>query len=363
MRNIEFITVDDGSGNMKLVRNGANGEKISKMSPSYVMTGDPLMDGVGVAATAWELDDVNYSVGDNLQQIESTTSTGYQTSIINRVLVNNIVAMENIDGPIALGVTLPTAEYFSGNGKNPINLAKIEAKKKNIMGELTNVSGLLKRPNIVAVRVYPEAIPAYVYCANEGITSASGAIQDYRKDEVNLVIDLGHYTCDIARITNGLNITAKASFDHGVNMLLDRYRTKLSIEFSQPYINKMSLEKIKTSFEEGQWRIGSELHDTTEIIDSLTVNFFRELTRKIEDAIGGEGMIEGIDRVIIVGGGAHIIGNVAEQEQYNHNIVIPPQPEFAIARGVHMLMMSKADEIIAELTPPAEKTPAEVLDD
>lgn len=344
-----LIAIDDGSGNMETHLEDEHGTVIERKTPSCVVPKVLPSLGGGVNDHAWKTEGKHYTVVQSSPEAVDTCSKDYQLSQANRVLVHNTIASLKVeDYPVYLGVTLPTEQFYNRNSEELINKARIEAKKANLLVPCENYNGAFHTPNIAGVRVYPEAIPAYVYCSMEGG-------EDYPEEHTTLVIDLGRYTCDMAIVTTGYNITNFITTENGVHKLVDRFKVLLQQNADRlglHDISGFSSTNIDQMIDLGY--IGSTLNTEKAIASRKDVSdLVQEAKEHLNDLILADALpLAGNDfsmltRIVFVGGGANWLRELS-QEWY-HTVDVPNEPEMAIVRGTYMMLKGAADDIYAEV--------------
>ena len=236
-----------------------------------------------------------------------------------------------------VGCTLPVEQFYNrGDASQPVNLARIQAKKDNLMGGCTNVYGAYEPPVILSVTVYPEALPAYYYCA----TREEGN-QSYPEEHKTLVVDLGEFTADYA--------VDFSTHEHGVHLMVSHFRTLLARERHIEDVQSMLDSDVKAVISRGY--IGSSLEtpqaiaaridvsdlvtEAAEYLNNMLQADIRELTR---------GQMNTLDRIVFVGGGANWLREQASR--WHHSVDIPEQPHLAIVRGVQLLLQADADRLM-----------------
>lgn len=188
----------------------------------------------GISNNAWETEGKQYTVAKSHTDAMDTCSAKYQLSPANRVLVHNAIAETGVGSqPVYLGVTLPTEQFYTRGAGAIVNHERIEQKKKNLLTACENMTGAFARPNIAGIKVYPEAIPAYVY-------TSSLSPETYPAEHTTLVVDLGRYTCDLAIISTGYQVTSFMTTEHGVQKLVDKFKVLLQQKSSSLGLNDIS---------------------------------------------------------------------------------------------------------------------------
>ncbi|HHY0551876.1 TPA: plasmid segregation protein ParM domain-containing protein [Vibrio parahaemolyticus] len=336
------VAVDDGSGNIAHKFQDSEGEAFESVSPSCIVDGVLSDLTGGISDQAWETDEgPRYTVTINHTKQIDTCNKNYQVSLANRVLVHNAIAQGGLSGQkVHLGVTLPTAQFYTNDPEKPIALERIEEKCANLKKGLKNIAGVYQPAEVVSVKVYPEAIPAYIYCSlNDDGTPADG----YPEEHLTLVVDLGRYTCDMALITTGYQVSKFATTENGVHVMCDRFRKLLArnaAEINLTDIDSFSDNQIDRIIDLGY--IGSTLEtasaiaarkDVTSIVNEAKA-YLSEIIFKDIKAIVGD--INILTRIVFVGGGANWLAS--ESSQWCHTVSIPDEPEKAIVRGTYFML-------------------------
>ncbi|WP_035604555.1 ParM/StbA family protein [Edwardsiella tarda] len=352
-KDIFVVACDDGSGNISFAFTNENEQITTGIRPSIVQKGDAYSADGLTSSHAW-IDDkgeVYTAVSDSISP-ENTCDPQYQTSAANRALVLDTLShTAKLAGKkVMLGVTLPAGHFFRNN-KPDQNL--IERKRQNLLSHMENANGDTDAPEIVAVHVYPEAIPAYVHTT----TSEQGTILTKFADVSRaIVVDVGQFTCDLALIgiqeqdgRRNMQITNLHTSEHGVHQLHNSLRAKLAAKnlARLQHPENLTRNAIETLIERGF--IGSPMKKEAQI--DLTPEITaakRELAEQIRSDLRTlHRDLADVDVVILVGGGAHLLREFACSEDpaigWHDVVIVPEKPEMAVVLGVHrMMMQSKA---------------------
>lgn len=346
-----LVAVDDGSGNIACRFVDQDNELFEFSQPSVIGRGaaQSISHG-GMSRSIWDTDNGNrYTVSLTIQNAINTCDPDYQLSEANRVLVADSLAKAGLGGAdIAIGCTLPTEQFYNRNNSHmPINDDRIKAKASNIAKAVSNSFGAYEAPRILAVRVYPEALPAYVYCAlNADMTQKDGYPQSHR----TLVVDLGEFTNDIALITDGFDVPAFLTRENGVRTMIERFRSMLAGEVGRLGaidVNSWSITELKSVFARGYIGSNEETERAitaridvsalaTAAADWLSEQLLADMRVVVRD-------MANLNRIVFVGGGANWLRQ--QSEHWHHTVEIPNEPQLAIVRGVHILMLNEADDI------------------
>lgn len=347
---IALVALDDGSGNIACAFTDANGGVYEEHQPSRIELGAAA--GLGYHNTSnsiWDTEEGNrFTVRQYPTKPLTTLDPAYQLSEANRVLAIDTMAKAKLGGvACVVGCTLPVQQFYNrGDDANPVNAHRIQAKKDNLMKRCTNAYGAYDSPVILAVKVYPEAFPAYYYCASK--TRKDGG-KEYPEKHKTLVVDLGEFTADLAIIATGDEFIDFSTHEHGVHVMVTHLRTLLARHIDD--VQAMPDAAIKEVIQRGY--VGSDSEspaaiaariDVTHLIKASADHLNKLLLADIRELARGQ--MHDLTRIVFVGGGANWL---REQSMgWHHTVDIPEEPHLAIVRGVQLLLQANADELIAE---------------
>ncbi|NEG94354.1 ParM/StbA family protein [Leclercia adecarboxylata] len=347
---IALVALDDGSGNIACSFHDAEGALYETHQPSLIEQGASAGFGSShMSNSIWETAEGNrFTVRRNPTKPLTTLDPAYQLGQPNRVLAIDTMSKANLGGvACVVGCTLPVEQFYNrGDASQPVNLARIQAKKDNLMGGCTNVYGAYESPVILSVTVYPEALPAYYYCA----TRAEGN-QSYPEEHKTLVVDLGEFTADYAIISTGDEIVDFSTHEHGVHLMVSHFRTLLARERHIEDVQSMPDPDVKAVISRGY--IGSSLEtpqaiaarvDVSDLVTEAAEHLNNMLQADIRELTRGQ--MNTLDRIVFVGGGANWLREQASR--WHHSVDIPEQPHLAIVRGVQLLLQADADRLLDE---------------
>lgn len=354
-----LVAVDGGSGNISIAFT-LNDEITTASIPARIRQGNAQAYDAE-ATTTWRTIDENgeettYSVVSKARDLIDTCDPDYQISAAHRVLVVNALAQMGLGGKdIIIGETLPANQYY---GAERLDTARIEAKKKSLLTPVTNFTGKLKSPNIIGVKVYPEAVPA-VFSAS--ITEEGELDPRFAQLDGKLVVDLGRFTCDIAYLDKDNNLISKYTSENGVHTLLKELHAmivadadKLGIKDAKS-IQYDALDRYirETGRIVSAWDDSKSI-DLREYIDRAITSLIHRIKTDIRACWRD---LNTVDLIIVVGGGANYVGGLLPYMKkrdlsaaWDCFVHIPDYPEFAIVRGVHLSMQHSEDAILAQFT-------------
>lgn len=349
-----LVAVDAGSGNVTLTFE-ENGQMVTQVTPSLVHEGNTQTFAQESSST-WLTKDASgteqaFSVVKKGYGLFDTCDPDYQISLAHRVLVTDALNRAGLSGrDVIIADTLPVNQFFSGVGV--INEARIQQKIDSLMTPVRNYSSAIEPARILHVEVYPEAVPAVV--------SAQADYPELESAEAILVVDLGRFTCDIAIVDNELMPVVKKSHEHGVQKMIERVAALLPVFEKENNLNfganELSIDSIDTFIRQGY--VGSRLEiakdkriDITSVINQAGA----ELAATIwKDVRAMHRNTRDVDAVLLVGGGANYIAG-KQDKLTNHTadwhdvVIVPDNPEMAIARGVYLALSAIENDILDQL--------------
>ncbi|WCH25134.1 ParM/StbA family protein (plasmid) [Aeromonas salmonicida] len=343
---IALVALDDGSGNIACSFHDAGGAVYESHQPSLIEKGAAAGLGAShMSNSIWETEEgERFTVRRNPTKPLTTLDPAYQLGQANRVLAIDTMAKANLGGvACVVGCTLPVEQFYNrGDEAKPVNVERIQAKKDNLMKRATNVYGAYDSPVILHVKVFPEAFPAYYYCASK-------TPKDYPEEHKTLVVDLGEFTADLAIISTGDEFVDFSTHEHGIHLMVAHFRTLLARHLDD--VQSMLDADIKSIIKRGY--IGSDkdnpaaiaaridvthlIKESADYLNSLLQADIRELAR---------GQMHNLDRIVFVGGGANWLREQAAG--WHHTVDIPSDPHMAVVRGVQLLLQANAKELQAE---------------
>ena len=348
---IHLVALDDGSGNIAVVYQDAEGNRKETVQPSVVERG-AILGVSGNGPRVWGIGEHRYTVRSSTSAQLSTLEPDYQISDANLALVADTLIEAGLgDSVIAVGCTLPANQFYNrGDERSPIAKDRIKAKDDNLKRQVINEYGAQQAPQIVHVIVYPEAIPAYFYASDPSRVDATpGAV--WSPKQTSLVVDLGEFTDDLAIIHND-DVVTFATHENGVHKMVEHFHTLLIREAATLGIKEaksIPAVDLKTIIERGY--TGSDVDHPAVIAKRKDVrHLVEEAARHLGELVKADidKLTRGrqIDRLIFVGGGANWLGHIAQEW---HDVVdIPQDPHLAICRGVHLLLQSQRESILKQ---------------
>lgn len=344
-----LIAVDGGSGNIALRYFDDKGELRKFIQPSLVRRGQ-LNTGNAMSSSTWSVKDGSvYSVVTTGKKAEliNTCDPVYQTSDAHRVLVMDALCKAGLGGrDVILADTLPASQYYADNG---INHALIARKQASLKEQVKNSSGNVNAPHVIEVLVYPESVPVYVSCK---FVDYNGTENPEFEGIVHvIIIDIGRFTCDITRLDQNNNIVSRVTSENGTHRMVERLHellqeneTKLGLSEVAEY----SFVTLHNIIEHGfvgsaAPRLADKRIDVTDLILQAAKELAADIRNDLRDIVYS---VKEVDGLIIGGGGANWLGgklpHVPNQfGEWADFVYIPENPEEAVSRGVHLLMLDE----------------------
>lgn len=382
------LCIDDGSGDIKLVKY-KGGQLVYEKYPSIVYD-SKLTAALEGSDLCWECNGKPYTVSntdstDN-KSVSQTTNNDYQFSDESAVLTNHAIyqslAKRNDLGviehcntnPIILAVTLPAKKYYNEN--NEIDHTVIKAKQANLLKNEVINSSTEYQANIKLVKVFSECVTAWYSCQRPNDKDLTYVHPDLVNNQNgSLIIDIGHYTVDSAVFRSGNNVSEVSTVNnigiaHFAEMLIPEihnFHTRLTDGNTEdPIIAQFVKGKDSDTLarcikqlnrripvrltqrqaieiaKNGGIRVNSkETIDLSMVIAPVRALYAQKIFEYIEKH---HKRFYDLDRVIVVGGGANALdkelGALLEEENDELGYHIPENPEFAVARGIFIVMNS-----------------------
>lgn len=321
------VGVDDGYARIKLRGDGPDGRTIDTAIASSARAGRHALADLGGngQVAAYETNEgESFTVTEKLVG-EDTKFDGFHTSRLNRVLVQHALIQAGFAGQdVLLFCGVPVADYFKNSQRND---ELIRYKAENLKGGVTPADGS-EPARIVDVQVGAQAVASFF----EDTFDEQGRPRPGRDPQADVaVVDVGGRTTDIATILGGQQIDQGRSGTRNLGVLdvhdeiAERLRIEFGIEGALP--GRMLDDAVRS----GRVQLWGQVRDVSDLVDTVLTEHEHGLLRELQRRLGDAATVE---RVLVVGGGAHLFGRLAKQLP---NAVIPDQPETANARGLFKL--------------------------
>lgn len=319
-----YVGVDDGFAMTKIVVLQKGQEPRTIAIPSRARSGMHGTTSIGgdddVTGTCYETEGTMYTV-EPLFNSESAKFDEYPFSGMNRSIVNHALRLAGLGGAdVRIATGLPIGTFYKGGQADEGTIARKDA---SIRQKVITLDGK-PTANIVDHQVFPEGLGAFI----DYVMDDDGNVRDL--DESVGVIDIGGRTTDVAVVMPGRRIDHArcGSADVGALNVVEEVALALQKEFKVDVPAGQVEQAIRT----GKLKLWGKPVDIAAHVavaaEKVVDGILREINRRLGNAVD-------LERVILVGGGAHVFKSVAEK--YKH-IVVPQAPEFANARGFAKFM-------------------------
>ncbi|MCZ8256113.1 MAG: ParM/StbA family protein [Polaromonas sp.] len=271
----------------------------------------------GEAVPCYKTEGMQYTVGD-LPDAETADFANYPVSAMNRVIIHHALRLAGLGGKnVRIATGLPLSTYYRGAVAND---EFIQQKRQSLLSVPVEPMDASDTAKIVAHEVFPEGLAAWVDYAVDD----KGQIRVDLEETVG-VIDIGGRTTDIAVVLPGRRIdhARLGSVEIGALNLIDEVRVSLL----QKHGFELPHGSIEKAISTGTIKVYGKALDVRSTVGPIMESVTKSILVAV-DKILGKGM--DIDKVLVVGGGAHIFKGVVK---HFPNAVIPDEPEFANARG------------------------------
>ncbi len=329
MSNRQYIAIDDGSSQIKLMVDG----EVTIVKSTVV--NEARGDSENFSDSAYYVGGHLFTVLDRAEQPLPTNFDQFQYSDLNRVLVNEALRLAGLGGrEIVVGVTLPIDQFFKkGRGSIP-NKEIIEQKKESLLKPVDNLGGC-GLAKIVEVHVFPEAIPAAVDVMTN-INNGSLKMKDQYKEGFDQIccIDVGGYTVDISVFDPYTSIISKKdSFNGGVIEVVEDLQGALaSLSMTNTNVRQyIAHQALLARKFRGQ--------DIGHIIDEIAASL-RSRVKSYLQKLADESMTE---LFILVGGGAPLVEQAVIDYAGVEKTVVPQNSDLSILRGINKMLQLKAN--------------------
>lgn len=325
LESIVDVAVDDGHAGIKLavLENGRITKflRINSRARAGIhgttMIDHPSSDDGGIIVPGYSTAGAQYTVGD-FADAEGARFDDYPVSGLNRVLVHHALRMAGLGGrKVRLATGLPLSRFFKGEKPND---SLIKAKDEAIRLPVLPADGSATA-EIVEHRVFPEGLGAWINYA----VGDDGELRDGLEDETVAIVDIGGRTTDTAVILPGRRIdhARSGSADIGVLNVIEA----MAVALLKDKGVEIPAHSIESSLVTRSIRMWGKDQDVGAFVDAAAEEVLTRIMREINRRLG-TGV--DIDKILLVGGGAHVFK--AALTRYP-NIIVAEKPEFANAFG------------------------------
>ncbi len=298
-----------------------------QVKPSRVSIGALHMSMNGGAESGiYELEEVDFTVAEDLSDPMPNRGANYSTSDQNTILINHTLIGSGCAGKkVVLATGLPFSDYFRNGEKNEVLFEKI---KKSVLRKVINKSGE-EMPIIEEHLIYPESTAAFIDYAFD--------FQTYELNKPHngvVIVDMGGETTDVSYITPSLQIDKEKSGSQRIGVL------SILAELKQLIANELNVsaesiapKHVEKALVTGEISFGSTTRDVSNLVHKSKAATAKKLNAYVDSMIGENVFI---DAIVFVGGGADALQDHFKKER--ENVIIPNDPQHSNARGmlIHM---------------------------
>lgn len=358
LKDVVFVGMDCGSGNVATVME-TKGFAQARVTPSFVRYVPGVMketDGDSTWVTHGDDgQESTFVVQSRAVDAVDTRTKEYQLSPACRVLViNELVRLGLAGKKVIIADTLPADQYYDDN--NSVNRTQINLKRESLLKEVRNVNPSIKSPVIVDVQIMPEAVTAYnaaLYLEDGEINPQLDGVEDC------VIIDIGRYTVDFAHLDcNTHTIYKRHTSDQGVHVLLSRIKVLMleaaqdgSLAIPADVIRNLSIDDVDALARNGFYGspVAALKHKRISIdhlVSAAAASYANDIRYMASVVVPQHASAHAL---IMAGGGMYLIGGKLRNlpnyvADWHDNLVIPHQPETAIARGAYEALRASYEE-------------------
>jgi plasmid segregation protein ParM len=144
------------------------------------------------------------------------------------------------------------------------------------------------------------------------------------EDETWGVVEIGQYTTDFTLHDHGQEVDNLASSVRGTAMVYDR----IAATFKQSgYMS--DFETISTAIKTQKIKVYGKETDVSDLVKPAIAEFTQYILDEVAKRFGEKA--QGMDGLIVAGGGAHIVGEAIKK--IYENALVPSNPRFSVAEG------------------------------
>lgn len=325
-----ICVIDEGSSQIKL-RTEIDGV-ISRIKFPSIAVNKGLNGMDGPSPSAYTVDGFQYTVLPQHDTPERTDTENYQVSALNRVFVHEALRTAGLGGQeVILGVTLPINQYFNLGQGGGINQARIDEKKANILGDISNNAGETLA-SIKDVVVFPEALPASADVMTDMINGVMTFKTKYSDNQRVCCIDAGGHSVDIVVFDSSTGVIhAQESIESGVLKIIDTLQSTLMPVFK----SSTAIERTVASATLISGKVGTT--DVSDIIHQAALDWANQVVGTVARLASQRTT----DVFLVVGGGAPLIESQIIEHATQEKTITPTDADESIVRGIAKILETR----------------------
>ena len=349
-----LVADDNGFADHKLVHVGPDGKfsrqkyaTLIQMGGSSLTTVDGGKQDAYIAERAPRTEGeaatfVQYTCSAAVTQPLHVRNQDYPVSEANRVLMHHSLHKSGLAGEkVRMGVTLPFSDFFKADGTP--NKELHQRCIENFMQNNIKADGSARNPEIIDVRVFPEALSAfYDWGLDEDGSTTNG--YDYLEDSDGsmLIVDIGGSTTDIVslRMVEGnllIDHVKSGSVKLGVLDARESINQEYQKSYGSGHNSALSPRILNKIMETKSLSTPAGKVDWTSQVDNIMWTVAQRINGFIAEKVGN---ISEYQVIHIVGGGA-VLFKLWLQE------ILPGASfgdEYSIANGVLKYMIAQEED-------------------
>ncbi|WP_153785246.1 ParM/StbA family protein [Pseudomonas sp. EMN2] len=349
-----LVADDNGFADHKIVQVGQDGKFLQSKFPTLIQIGGSSLTSIDgakedtynaerpAATEGGQAGSVQYCCSVAVTEPMHIRNQDYPVSEANRVLMHHALHRSGLAGEkVRVGVTLPFSDFFKADGTPNKELQ--QRCIDNFMQNNVKADGAASNPEVVEVRVYPEALSAFY---DWGLDESGNITKGYEyleeTDGSMLIVDIGGSTTDIVslRMVEGnLKIAhdKSGSVKLGVLDAGEAINLEYQKAFGSGHNSALSPRMVKKILETKQLVTPGGKVDWTSKVDAVMWALAQRITGFITQKVGN---ISEYQVIHIVGGGAVLfrewLKDVLAGSSFGN--------EYSIANGVLKYMIAQEED-------------------
>lgn len=333
------LGIDDGFDCTKVV-----GADTKLMIPTQVSlskrVGADVMPGQAGAVDGahYEIDGAVYAVGEQVSEPMDTRYDGFATSEANlAIAIHAIRSAGIVCGDVNVVTGMPVTRFYTRGGD--VRRETLEAKAAAWRRPVT-LQGGGECPRIAHVAAVSEAVAGWL----DYVVDNDGRIREELANQYVAIGDAGGRTYDLAVIQNGqVLMNYSGTMDHGMLDIYEAVSAYVADTLNAPV--ELPKYMLADAVRSGVIRVGAREVDVRGVVDRQKKELAERIQAFAHSRLGSQGMM--IDKFLHVGGTAVALKDRLH-EVFPKISEIPPEPQFANARGMYKYGLIQAQSAGSE---------------
>lgn len=310
------VGLDDGYAAVKLAWYDGEGRLMTFSIPSRARQGSL---GVGSLTSdqmvgGYRTEEICFTVAPGLEG-EETRFPDYNMSPLARILSHHALVCAGFSGQsVRIASGLPLDRYFK-NGKK--DEEQVDRKIRNFAQPVVRTDGG-ELARIVHHEVFAQGLAA----------ALDWFVGSDRKREGEVgVVDIGGQTMDVSVVLPGLLRERVKTYDDVGVLSVHAILKRLIMDIHK--VDDVPAENLDRALFSGTIRLWGKDHAVENECEAARLEVWSQIERRIRSVF--EKKIASLNAILFVGGGSHLF---RDRLALFPNAIIPPDPEFANARGL-----------------------------